>query len=265
MEGREYDKSNIKNIARSLYGRSFNSSRRGVENPITGDHYKITDDIFLFLEKNAIEGNNKKYLTLYDKIARFYNIANKIYFRLKFGGEKNYRNEFLSELEISNDDKVIEISVGTADNFYFLPKDVDFYGLDISLGMLKQTRRHLKKWKTPARLFQGTAEYLPFKDESFDVVYHVGGINYFNDKQRAILEMIRIAKSGSKIVIVDETEKLVTGTYQKNPITKKYYEQDQDISAPIQLIPDEMMEITYKEICKGLMYCLTFRKPHNKY
>lgn len=111
-------------------------------------------------------------------------------------------------------------------------------------------------------MFQGTAEYLPFKNESFDVVYHVGGINYFNDKQRAILEMIRIAKNGSKIVIVDETEKLVTGTYQKNPITKKYYDQNEDISAPIQLIPDEMVEITYKEICKGLMYCLTFRKPN---
>src|SRR5690625_3915968 len=168
-----------------------------------------------FIQKEDIDGNNKKYLTLYDRIARLYNVSNKIYFKFKFGGEKNYRNELLSEHEIEANDKEIEISEGTDDNFRLLQKNIKLYGLDISLGMLKQAKRHLKKWKLQAKLFQGTAEFLPFKDESFDVVYHVGGINYFNDKQKVIHEMIRIAKSGSKIVIADETEKLVTGTYQK--------------------------------------------------
>ncbi|WP_205842062.1 methyltransferase domain-containing protein [Natranaerobius trueperi] len=34
---------------------------------------------------------------------------------------------------------------------------------------------------------QGNAEELPYKDASFDVVYHFGGINFFNSK-KAILE-----------------------------------------------------------------------------
>lgn len=223
--------------------------------------YEVEHGIAKFIKENEIEGSNKKYLKLYDKIARFYNFANKLYFLFKFGGERNYRQEFLSELEIVPNDRVIEISVGTADNFRFLPNNIHLYGLDISLGMLKQAKRHLKKWKMNADLFQGMAESLPFKDESFDVVYHVGGINYFSDKEKAIHEMIRVAKSGTKIVIVDETEKLVQGTYRKNPVTKNYYNNGKDISAPIQLIPKDMKEIRYKEICKGLMYCLTFRKP----
>ncbi|MBY7142528.1 class I SAM-dependent methyltransferase [Virgibacillus sp. NKC19-3] len=107
----------------------------------------------------------------------------------------------------------------------------------------------------------GTAENLPFKDESFDVVYHVGGINYFNDKGKAISEMIRIAKSGTKIVIVDETEKLVNETYKKTPITKKYYREEQSIAAPIELIPKGMLDINHKVVCHELMYCLSFRKP----
>src|SRR5690625_3899100 len=233
----------------------------GVKNPTNGMHYKLEQDMIQFIQKEDIDGNNKKYLTLYDRIARLYNVSNKIYFKFKFGGEKNYRNEFLSELEIVPNDRVIEISVGTADNFRFLPNNIHLYGLDISLGMLKQAKRHLKKWKMNADLFQGMAESLPFKDESFDVVYHVGGINYFSDKEKAIHEMIRVAKSGTKIVIVDETEKLVQGTYRNNPVTKNYYNNGKDISAPIQLIPKDMKEIRYKEICKGLMYCLTFRKP----
>ncbi len=223
--------------------------------------YKIEKGIVRFIEDSNIDGNNKKYLKFYDKIAPFYNIANKLYFIFKFGGEAKYRNEFLSELEIKNNDKVIEISVGTADNFRFLPKEIELHGLDISFGMLKQAKKHLDKWRINAQLYQGTAESLPFKDEAFDVVYHVGGINYFNDKGKAINEMIRIAKSGTKIVIVDETEKLLNETYKKNPITKKHYSDEQDISAPISLIPKEMLNINYKEVCKGLMYCLSFRKP----
>jgi len=226
-----------------------------------GEIYEIEQGILKFIKESDVEGNNKKYLQLYDKIARFYNLANKIYFLFKFGGEQNYRNQFLSELEIKPNDRVIEISVGTADNFRFLPNDIELFGLDISMGMLKQARRHLKKWGIEAELFQGMAEFLPFKDESFDVVYHVGGINYFSDKEKAIHEMIRIAKCGSKIVIVDETEKLVKETYRKNPVTKKYYNNDSDVIAPIHVIPQDMKDIKYREICKGLMYCLTFRKP----
>lgn len=234
-----------------------------IVNISNGVTYKIEKKIIRFIKDGKIDGNNKKYLEFYDRIAPFYNMANKLYFIFKFGGEANYRREFLSELEIKDKDKVIEISVGTADNFLFLPKNmnIELYGLDISFGMLKKAKKHLNKWRINAQLFEGTAESLPFKDGGFDVVYHVGGINYFNDKGKAINEMIRIAKSGTKIVIVDETEKLVNETYKKNPVTKKYYSDGQDISAPIELIPKEMLDINYKEVCKGLMYCLSFRKP----
>src|SRR5699024_1707610 len=130
-------------------------TKHGVKNPTNGMHYKLEQDMIQFIQKEDIDGNNKKYLTLYDRIARLYIVSNTLYFKFQFGCEKNYRNAFLSELEIEPNDKVIEISVGTADNFLFLPKNIKLYGLDISLGMLKQAKRHLKKWKLQAKLFQG--------------------------------------------------------------------------------------------------------------
>lgn len=232
-----------------------------IENVDNQKVYRIENEIIRFIENDNIGGDNKKYLELYDKIAPFYNFTNKIYFLIKFGGEKKYRDEFLSELEIRDNDKVLEVSAGSADNFQFLPENINLYGLDISFNMLKQGKKHLKKWGREANLYQGVAESLPFKDESFDIVYHVGGINYFNDKGKAISEMIRVAKSGTKILIVDETEKLVNSIYKKTPITKNYYQDKKDISAPIELIPKEMMDINYKEIHNGLMYYITFRKP----
>ena len=58
-------------------------------------------------------------------------------------------------------------------------------------------------------------EALPYKDNSFDSVFHVGGINFFNDKKAAIEEMIRVAKPNTKITIVDETSKWVKKSIKK--------------------------------------------------
>ncbi len=136
--------------------------------------------------------------------------------------------------------------------------------MDISIGMLRQANKHLKKWKVKATLIHAEGENLPFKDEYFDVVFHCGGINYFNDKQKAIFEMIRVAKPGTKLLIVDEMDKLVRESYQKNPILKGKYQEASKAFIPTDLVPKEMTEIRAEMICKGLMYKLTFIKPLNK-
>lgn len=228
----------------------------------TGQTYPIISSIPVLLPEEELHGDNLEFQRLYDRLAPVYNLSNKIYFFLKFGGEKNYRNQFLKELEIVPGDKVLEISVGTGDNFPYLPRKIDLYGLDISFGMLKACRRNLKKWKREAAIVQAAAEAVPFRDESFDVVYHVGGINFFNDKARAIEEMIRVAKRGSKIVIVDETEKLASTTYNKTPFVRQQIaKKAAELSAPVDYVPETMQDLEINEICNGLLYCLSFRKP----
>ena len=222
---------------------------------------EIKNEIESYISTEEVTGDNKKYQNMYDKIAPFYNLSNKIYFFLKFKGEAKYRNQFLSELEIREGDKVLEVSCGTGDNFPYLPKNIELYGLDISLGMLKRCKKHLRKWKLDASLYHASGEELPFEDETFDVVYHVGGINFFNDKKKAINEMIRVAKKGTKIVVVDETEKLAEGTYENIPFVRGNYKNRDEIRVPVDIVPEDMREIEVKDICNGLMYCLSFRVP----
>ena len=143
-----------------------------------------------------------------------------------------------------------------------LRSDIEFFGIDISWGMLKRCRKHLEKWKRTAELFQGEVERLPFRDGIFDVVFHVGGINFFNDKARAIAEMIRVARPGTKVVIVDETEKVVKDIYEKVPLTRRYFQKrDQAVASPVDLVPGEMSDIGSEEIGDCRLYCLSFRKP----
>ncbi|MGD0293264.1 MAG: methyltransferase domain-containing protein [Terracidiphilus sp.] len=230
----------------------------GLKNETTGRIYPIRDGIPVFLD--TISGLNLKYQAMYDKLALGYDFAESAY--LFITRKPNYRLEFIPELEIASGARVLEVSVGTGGNMKFLPEKIDFFGLDLSWGMLKKCAAKLKKNGRATNLFQGEAERLPFRDATFDCVFHVGGINFFNDKSLAIREMIRVARPGTKIVIVDETEEAVRELYQRNPLTRRYYEQGtENVACPIDLIPEEMTEIKAREIVNGKVYCLTFRKP----
>ena len=50
----------------------------------------------------------------------------------------------------------------------------------------------------------GEAEDLPFRDREFDAVLSNGGFNHFDDPEKALREMVRVAKPGAPIVIADE-------------------------------------------------------------
>jgi ubiquinone/menaquinone biosynthesis C-methylase UbiE len=111
-------------------------------------------------------------------------------------------------------------------------------------------------------LFLGNCEQLPFRDESFAGVFHVGGINFFNNKKAAIDEMIRVSKPGSRILIADETEKGAQGYEKFIPGFKKSFNNKRNtIVPPIDLVPPEMLETRIFDVWKGWLYCLEFRKP----
>jgi ubiquinone/menaquinone biosynthesis C-methylase UbiE len=169
---------------------------------------------------------------------------------------------YLGKLEIRPGDKVLETSVGTGLNFKYLPRGIRRYGLDLAWDMLANCQENFRRWRMDGELFLGNAERLPFADESFDVVFHTGGINFFSDRARAIEEMIRVAKPGSLILIVDETEKHVKAAYENIPYTREFYKgRDKAVTAPVDLVPAEMEDVRVESIFNGRLYALTFRKP----
>ena len=172
---------------------------------------------------------------------------------------------YLGLLEVKPGDSVLETSVGTGLNFKYLPSGVRLCGIDLAREMLANCQSNLRRWHLQADLFLGNAESLPFADCSFDVVFHVGGINFFNDRAKAIREMIRVARPGSRILIADETEEHVKASFERAPITGGYFKNRKEpVAAPVDLVPPEMLE-THLEILnvvgKNRFYALTFRKP----
>lgn len=228
----------------------------------SGKRFPIQDGIPIFLDEADISNSNKKWQRFYDATASYYDFVARTYFRLKCGGEAKARWEYLKELEIESNGIVLEVSIGTGANLRFLPHTATYIGLDISLGMLKQCQKTVRRLGLDVELFQGAAERLPFVDEAFDVVFHVGGINFFTDKVGAIQEMIRVAKPGTKIIVVDETKELFR-KYERVPIVGKLSRNWADtILAPADLVPADMLDVKVENIIRGEFYCLSFRKPH---
>ena len=175
------------------------------------------------------------------------------------------RRDMMQLLEWRNGANVLYVSIGTGKDFNYIPANVDakslqLVGADISLGML---RRAQKVWsrKLELSLVHCAAEDLPFADNYFDIVFHVGGINFFSDKARAIAEMLRVAKPGTRLMIADETQDFIESQYQKNALTKKAYADAQfDLAEIENAIPDSTRERQTHFLWDNRFYAMTIQK-----
>ncbi len=98
------------------------------------------------------------------------------------------------------------MAIGDGVYLDWLPADWRIAGIDISRSQLEACRRRAAG--RPVWLAQAEAEELPFENASFDAVLSIGAFNYFNDPERALREMVRVARPAAPIVISDELPNL---------------------------------------------------------
>ncbi len=224
-------------------------------------NFAIKNKIVQFLRANELVGSNKRHEKLNNLFSHVYTPTVKLMFAF-CGGEENARYEGMSRLELKEGAKILEVGIGTGDNLPYLGKhshSFEVYGVDISRSMLRHCAGNLKKWGLQAELCLAEAEHLPFKDGMFDVVFHLGAINFFTDKKRAIEEMIRVARPGSKIVIADESEKALK--MLDKFLLQVWIGRREKVVPPIDLVSQTMLESRLDTIWRGYGYCIEFRTP----
>lgn len=226
----------------------------------TRQKFVVLEGIPALIEQSQVVLYNRKYQKFYNRVAPLYDATLRLGAKFARKSVDAVRMEYIEELELESGYKLLDVSTGTGANLKYIPEDVLCYGLDISRGMLRKCQKNLKKWQRPAELFLGNAEALPFKDGQFDSVIHVGGINAFNDRAKALTEMVRVAKPGTKIVVADETANLINKISWfpgAKRMLKKYGDR---FEAPVSHLPDNVTDIKVKDVMDGSLYCLSFRK-----
>lgn len=236
----------------------------GYHCPACNMDYPVVEGIGHFVQPEALTGLNKRFAGMYDWFSWAYRLFSKAAFAYIGMPEEQGRREVTDRLDPKGG-RVLEVSIGPGVNLPYLvhrPDVGEIYGLDLSLGQLRRCRAYVAQRGWIVQLDLGNAEHLPYQDNTFGGVFHVGGINFFNDKQKAIQEMIRVAKPGARILIADESEKGARAYEKLIPGFKNSFGGEREvIQPPIDLVPPEMLERRVFDIWKGWLYCIEFRKP----
>ncbi|WP_435100593.1 methyltransferase domain-containing protein [Halarchaeum sp. P4] len=133
----------------------------------------------------------------------FYRYLSKVYDRVNpFIWNESMRAEALEMLDLDADDRVLDVGCGTGFGTEgLLQYTEDVYALDQSEGQLEKAWAKLGK-HDPVQFTFGDAERLPFADDSFDVVWSSGSIEYWPNPVTALREFRRVVKPGGKVLVV---------------------------------------------------------------
>jgi ubiquinone/menaquinone biosynthesis C-methylase UbiE len=115
-------------------------------------------------------------------------------------------------------------ATGTAEvTEWFLKKGFDFYGVDISKEVIKRARKNFGHKVKKSHIVLGDVRKLPFKDNTFDVVFSFGTIEHIRENATSVNEAFRVLKPGG-IFITGINNKLdIWGSYFINEWTNKVY------------------------------------------
>jgi len=115
-------------------------------------------------------------MTYYNSIAAGYN-------ELHFTEQQRKAELILNELKLKKTDTLLDVGCGTGKITALFPCKVQ--GIDPAATLVKQS---------PVPAIVGKAESLPFADESFDVVVSLTAVHNFDNVEKGLHEIKRVAK-----------------------------------------------------------------------
>lgn len=180
--------------------------------------FPIHDGILDLHHERSIRGQDRLMRALYDTLGALHDPGVRYALAVAQGSsEDDLRRRLVAWLELDRledpgdgDLRILEVGVGSGANLPFLadalPPDREavVWGVDLSRTMLARCARRGRVPGIHLHLAIADAHALPFADDAFDRVFHVGGIGSYRDPRAALAEMARVAKPGTPIVVVDE-------------------------------------------------------------
>jgi len=168
--------------------------------------YQINDNVIDFTESDTTSEEwkrmNEQFMN-YHKSLSVYTLVNSApinnYLSLKTG------------MGLMKDKKVLDVGGGTGHahcSFFQYPETIEYFLLDPNLRLLHDQffRIYPKLSFLKMAHILANAEYLPIKDQSFDVVLNLSAVDHFNDYKKFISEAYRVLKNGGTFFITSHLD-----------------------------------------------------------
>lgn len=113
-------------------------------------------------------------------------------------------NEIVNRIVIANPKKLLDVGCGTGNVLMKLDTSsgLKLYGLDISDKMIETAKKNLG---SKAELKVGDSEYMPWEDNSFDVIVCNASFHHYPNPEKVLLEMKRVLSENGTLIIGDPT------------------------------------------------------------
>jgi demethylmenaquinone methyltransferase / 2-methoxy-6-polyprenyl-1,4-benzoquinol methylase len=139
---------------------------------------------------------------MFDRIASVYDLMNSV---MTVGMHHRWRERAVDLARVGPGDRALDVATGTGDLAAALKRRVgaggEVVGMDFSENMLERARA-----KAPDVRFEpGNALELPYGDGSFDAATVGFGARNFSDLRRGLAEMVRVVRSGGRVVVLEIT------------------------------------------------------------
>lgn len=225
-----------------------------------GKTYSIKNGILSIVYPNNIGGKDAKMNKFYNWLAPLYDFNERVIGKLFTGVDiAKGREKIIFLAGLSSGMKILEVSPGPGVFQPYLRQLTGPAGhivsLDLSMGMLRQCQ--IRSKELDVQLVHGNAQYLPFADESFDALFHFGGVNLFNEPQKAITEFVRVVKKGGIVSWGDEG---FSKNYPDNFRKRLLSRMNPGFTKAHPEIPANVAEVKEFEVYDGMAYLVVGNK-----
>jgi demethylmenaquinone methyltransferase/2-methoxy-6-polyprenyl-1,4-benzoquinol methylase len=139
--------------------------------------------------------NKKRARYFYKYFSKIYDFVNPIFY------SDEMRSTVVDMAELKKNSRVVEIGCGTGFTTAEIVRRVGEKNVTAVDLTPEQMVKAIKKFPN-VNFLRGDAENLPFKDGTFDAAISAGSIEYWPNPQKGIDEMVRITRSGGRVVIL---------------------------------------------------------------
>lgn len=146
----------------------------------------------------------RKVAEVFDSVASRYDLMNDL---MSAGLHRLWKAFTIAQSGVREGSRVLDIAGGTGDLSLAFAKKVGKSGqvvlTDINNAMLSRGRDRLLDKGYPVPATQCNAEFIPFKDDTFDCVTVAFGLRNMTHKDHALAEMHRVLKPGGRLLVLE--------------------------------------------------------------
>lgn len=153
---------------------------------------------------NTDKSKKEEVAQMFNNISARYDFLNHF---LSLGIDHIWRRKAVNTLREIQPKRILDLATGTGDFAIALLKlnPTQIIGMDISSGMLEVGKNKMKV-KHVSHIIDmqlGDSENMPFEDGYFDAITVGFGVRNYENLEKGLTEMLRVTRSGGKIVILE--------------------------------------------------------------